>query len=230
MAREGVLRDILAVGMQPDPEYLRRHYGSLSDEALLEIRRPDLIEAAQKCYDAELEKRGLASAGTARRSKRAETPERPVDRDVAEEPDTEGAPEWLDEAAEVYSAIVTPGSPLTPDMANAREALEEAGIPCYLQLHERTEEKSSYPPVTHQWRLLVPGELNLEAASTLERDLFNADFEAEWRAHLENLSDEELVAMTPEKVFCGLFDRVERVSRVYDEEIARRGGRDIEQP
>jgi hypothetical protein len=29
--------------------------------------------------------------------------------------------------------------------------------------------------------------------------------------------------MNPEAAFCGLFDRVERVNRVYDEEIARRG-------
>jgi hypothetical protein len=28
--------------------------------------------------------------------------------------------------------------------------------------------------------------------------------------------------MTPEVVFCGLIDRLERVNRVYDEEIARR--------
>ena len=33
----------------------------------------------------------------------------------------------------------------------------------------------------------------------------------------------DLRAMNPEVVFCGLFDRVERVIRVYDEEIARRG-------
>jgi len=29
--------------------------------------------------------------------------------------------------------------------------------------------------------------------------------------------------MSPEAAFCGLFDRVERVTKAYDEEIARRG-------
>jgi hypothetical protein len=56
----------------------------------------------------------------------------------------------------------------------------------------------------------------------LERDIFNADFEAEWKTHLETLSDEELRAMTPQSAFCGLFDRVERVTKAYDEEIASR--------
>jgi hypothetical protein len=49
------------------------------------------------------------------------------------------------------------------------------------------------------------------------------EFEADWKSHLETLSDEDLRAMNPEAAFCGLFDRVERVNRVYDEEIARRG-------
>ena len=36
------------------------------------------------------------------------------------------------------------------------------------------------------------------------------------------LSDEEVLEMKPEVAFCGLFDRVERVNRAYDEELARR--------
>jgi hypothetical protein len=36
------------------------------------------------------------------------------------------------------------------------------------------------------------------------------------------LSDEELRGMDPKVAFCGLFDRVERVTRAFDEEIARR--------
>jgi hypothetical protein len=57
----------------------------------------------------------------------------------------------------------------------------------------------------------------------LERDIFNAEFEAEWKTHLEALSDEEHDAMTPQSAFCGLFDRVDRVTKAYDREIARRG-------
>jgi hypothetical protein len=40
--------------MAVDPEYLRRYYGSLSDEALMEIDRADLVEIAQNCYDHEV--------------------------------------------------------------------------------------------------------------------------------------------------------------------------------
>jgi hypothetical protein len=69
---------------------------------------------------------------------------------------------------------------------------------------------------------MVPGDLNLRATSVLERDIFNTDFEAEWKTHLEMLSDEDVRAMDPREVFCGLFDRVERVTRSYEEEIARR--------
>jgi hypothetical protein len=70
---------------------------------------------------------------------------------------------------------------------------------------------------------MVPGDLNLEAGSILDRDIFNADFEAQWKAHLEILSDEELGAVNPEDAFCGLFDRVERVLNTYEAELARRG-------
>ena len=46
--------------MQIDLESLRRHYSSLSDEELLALNRDDLIEMAQKCWDEEVERRGLA--------------------------------------------------------------------------------------------------------------------------------------------------------------------------
>jgi hypothetical protein len=105
---------------------------------------------------------------------------------------------------------------------NAREALRSAGIPCYAELGEITEEKNVAPPPTHQWQLLVPGNLNLQATSILDRDIFNEEFEAEWRTHLQALPDNELLAMSPETVFCGLFDRIERAIRAYEAEIDRR--------
>jgi len=69
---------------------------------------------------------------------------------------------------------------------------------------------------------MVPGNLNMRATSVLEREIFNAEFEENWKTHLEALSDEELRALDPEAAFCGLFDRVERVNRVYEEELERR--------
>ena len=72
-------------------------------------------------------------------------------------------------------------------MADVRDALESAGIPCYLELTELPEEQVVNParPQTEP-----PGQLNLRATSILEREIFNKDFEAEWKARLETLSDD----------------------------------------
>jgi len=191
--------------MPTDPEYLRRHYASLSDEALLDIDRKELIETAQKSYDDELERRKLPSQSSG----------------LPESPGLGDKPAWLNEANEVFSQLDYAGAVPAPKIGNARDALEAAGIPCYLDLSDQEEEP---PPQRRMqvWRLMVPGNLNQRATSILERDIFNADFEAEWKVHLEMLSDEEVYAMDPKVAFCGLFDRVERVTRVFDEEIARR--------
>jgi hypothetical protein len=69
---------------------------------------------------------------------------------------------------------------------------------------------------------MAPANLNLRAMSTLQRDIDNQEFEAMWKTQLEALSDSELHATNPEIVFCGLFDRIERVNKVYEEEVARR--------
>jgi hypothetical protein len=198
--------------MAVDIEYLRQHYASLSDEALAAINRRDLVEAARTCYDDELRRRDLTDSVAADQS----------DEDVELEAGEQDE-DWLHEAAIVYSNSVYSASAPAPDAAAARDALEAEGIPCELELVElKEEEPSSGPQPSHQWRLLVPGQLNMQATSILDRDLFNADFEREWRAHLEGFSDEELRAMHPKIAFCGLFDRVERVTRAYNEELARR--------
>lgn len=71
---------------------------------------------------------------------------------------------------------------------------------------------------------MVPGGLNLEAASVLDKEIFNAEVEAEWRAHFAVLTDEELLGVDQEILFGGLLDRIERVRRAYDEEVTRRTG------
>jgi len=192
--------------MPTDPEYLRRHYASLSDEALLEIDHSELVETAQKCYDEEMNRRKLPS-------QRSSLPETASAADK---------PTWLDEASEVFSQVDRAGMAPAAEITDARDALEAAGVLCFLDLSELPPGEPVSPKPTHLWRLLVPGNLNQRATSILERDIFNAEFEAEWKTHLEMLPDEELHAMDPKVAFCGLFDRVERVTRVFDEEIARR--------
>ncbi len=214
--------------MAADSQYLREHYASLSDDALLAIKRADLVETAQKCYDDELGRRNLASGRGGRRETARPSIPVPVDSagemlEIEEELEPAGdEPDWLDDAAEVLSRTDSPGAVPADDMANAQEVLEAAGIPCYLDLYEIPEDNNPSPPPTHIWRLRVPGNLNLRATSILERDIFNHEFEEQWKTHLETLTDEELRGMKPEVAFCGLFDRVERVTTAYAEEIARR--------
>jgi hypothetical protein len=189
--------------MPVDVKYLREHYASLSDEALSAIDRTELVNEAQQCYDQEFARR--------KQSRSTVEPSELLDVDQAD---------WLEEAAEVYSRSGQPGSAPANDVMDAEQALEAAAIPCQLELIE--EEISTAPAPTHRWRILVPGNLNLHATSVLERELFNAEFEAGWKMHLETLSDEELRAMTLQETLCGLFDRVDRATKAYDEEIARR--------
>jgi hypothetical protein len=218
--------------MELDPEYLRRHYDSLSDEALLAVDRNELVEMAQTILDEEVGRRGLAQRRVARRTHTSQS--LPTQMDSPDgKPEEDGEPSgpgdkpgWLEDASEVYSFADLPGTARAADAEDARAVLEAAGIPCYLDLAKIAPEKSAAQEPTHRWRIMVPGKLNLRATSVLEREIFNSEFEADWKSHLETLSDEDLRAMNPEVAFCGLFDRVERVNRVYDEEIARRGLRE----
>jgi hypothetical protein len=212
--------------MQIDLEQIRRHYAALSDEALLDVNRADLTPAAQQCFDAAFEQRGLGKlkkAGAVRAAFEAQPSESDEDESDAAELESPGAPDepgeapgWHSDAAQVYSAVDSPGAPSASGADHARSVLDDAGIPCYLELAEIDE-------TTREWRLLVPGHLNMQATSILDRDIFNEEFELQWRAHLVEFSDDELLEMHPEVVFCGLFDRVERAIRTYDEEMERRG-------
>jgi hypothetical protein len=218
--------------MQFDPEDLRQYYASLSDEALLAVDRADLVEMAQTIFDLEVGRRKLVPPPDTRHGQPT-IPRQPDPLDAEAEDDeaevdgeTHGAgekPGWLDEAAEVRSYAVRSAMVQAPDAAvDAQDALEAAGIPCYLDLCEIPPEKSLSPFGTHRWRLMAPGKLYMRATSVVERENDNPEFEAAWETYLEALSDAELRAMNPQVAFCGLFDRIARVHRVYDEELARR--------
>ena len=119
---------------------------------------------------------------------------------------------------------MNPGATYSPDLARARAVLRAAGIPCYITL-EQIEAQRDAPRVRSEYCVMVPGALNLHATSVLDRDLFNADQEANWRAHLEALSDEELGQLNPD-VFCaGLLNRAARLKRAYEDEVASRIGK-----
>ena len=195
--------------MQLDTEFLRRHYAEMSDEELQEINRDDLVEAARKIYDEELAGRKGAPPAAVRR------PMAPGPEEEHEEAD------WMEDAAEAYSAYPRPGTMDPSEGAeDARHALEGAGIPCHLELHEEPDQDDN---MRFRWRVLVPGKLIHRATSVIDRDVFNPEFEAQWRAHLEMLNDEDLRIMEPQYAFCGLYDRLQRINRAYDEELQRRG-------
>jgi hypothetical protein len=188
--------------LKVDTDYLRRHYAEISDEALREIDRTELVEAAQKCYDEEVARRRSTPAPTAA----------PVPLDFVEDED---GPDWLEGAACVCTFTNAPGSDSQVDAAEARDAIEAAGIPSHITLEEIEERRSEY-------RVLVPASRTLEAMSILDRDVFNARLEAEWTAHLAGLSDSELRALSPDLMCAGLLDRAERLKRAYEDEVGRR--------
>jgi hypothetical protein len=209
--------------MKADPEFVREHYHVLSDEELLAIDRSDLVEMAQGIYDAEVSRRALAPRGRVPRADDPRPAAAPANRPPGEKdaPGTEGEPAWLADGVDVYSVVEGVGA--ESRIADARQILETAGIACHPELIEIAPEETAPDPSTHRWRITVPANLSWRAMSTLDRDISNPEFEAAWKASLESLPDSELPAMDPQLVFCGLYDRIDRAARVYEEEMARRG-------
>ena len=191
--------------MQVDLEDLRRHYASLSDEALLALDRNDLTPVAQSCYDAELAQRGLVSEDFESSDE--------LNSGGTLEIDSEADLNWLDDAA--CACVFSTAS----EAAEACDALRQAGIPCSVSKHEMD------PPADHsqqEYSVMVPGALNLQATSVLDVEIFNPKLEADWIAHFEALSDDDLGALSAEIICAGLLDRVKRLKRAYNQEIARR--------
>jgi len=92
--------------MQVDLDDFRRRYAELSDEALLELDRDELVDLARDCYDAELARRGLH-------------------RSSSSPPVTE----VQDQGELIEAARFTSSS----EADLARALLESAAIPCYVE-------------------------------------------------------------------------------------------------
>lgn len=200
--------------MQIDLESLRRHYSSFSDGELLALNRDELVEVAQKCYDEELERRGLNEA---------QESEAAPDNEEYQESSFEARvdPDWLRDAACACSFVSHAGGSAAGDAGNAREVLRNAGIPCQVSAVE-VASSTGDQPAQHEYRVMVPGALNLNATSILDKELFNPQLEADWRMHFESLTDSELGALHPDVISAGLLDRIARLKRAYNDEISRR--------
>lgn len=185
----------------PDADDLRRHYASLSDEALLEFDPDELTEMARRCHDEELTRRRL-TPGIASDS---------------------GAPlDWLEDAACVCAFDAGPGQQPTPQLEQAQAILVAAAIPHHISAI-RVDAAGGGPQPRYRYDLMVPGALNLRAVSLLDQHLFNPELAAEWVTHFEMLTDDELSALDLDDLTAGLLDRVERLTKAYEDELARRG-------
>jgi len=197
--------------MQLDLDDLRRHYRSLSDDELLAMDREELVEAAQRCYDEELAERGLTSQD-----------EEPAGQEYGEADfETGEEADWLEDAACACSFVSQPGGSAATDAGNARAALQDAGLLCQVSVVEVSAATGDYP-AQHEYRVMVPGALNLIATSILDKEVFNPQIEADWRTHFEEMTDAELRALHPDVICAGLVDRIARLKRVYGDELARR--------
>jgi hypothetical protein len=202
--------------VQINLEDLRHHYASLSDEGLLELDRDELTEVAQRCYDEELQKRQLSQPGTPQDEADYEEQARePLD------PKTREKPDWLEDAACVCAFGSDEGGDSASELDQARNALLEGGIPCYVVFHKSDPPKVD-PKPHYEYRVMVPGALNLQAGSVLDKEIFNPGVEADWTAHFESLSDDDLLALNSEVICAGLLDRMKRLKRAYEQEVSRR--------
>jgi len=195
--------------MRASVDDFRRHFESLSDEALLAVNPDDLVPDALFCFGDEVSRRGL----------RLETPEEAEARAASSDTDNGPAPDWLEEAAVACSYDSYPGRSAAGEITTARTVLEQAGIPCYITMEEATERRPQ-PWYVHD--LMVPGHLQLEARSVLDVEIFNPELEVTWCKHFSGLSDEELGQIDPQVIVAGLQDQIERLTRAYNDEVARR--------
>lgn len=205
--------------MPIDPEDVRQHYASLSDDALLLVEREDLTPAAQKIFDSEVRRRSLETeAIEIKEDDKEEFVE--SNRFDGHGADEEEEPEWLENAFAVSVFSNTPSG--IGDAEDSRKALVAAGIPCEVTEHEIDPADESVGMPYREFRVMVPNAYSLRATSILDAAIFNARMEADWKTQLESLTTEELQALNVDELCAGLLDRAERLRKAYKTELARR--------
>lgn len=155
--------------MQIDPEDFKRHYALLSDDALLEIDRDELVDAARPYYDAELAERKLASPDTEESASSPDPSDDPID-------DTSGQTEDGPQLVATFLSL---------DEANfARGLLQSADITCSLQNEHGAQWAGS-----GALRLMVPASAYDRACEILETEISEEDLIAQ--AEAEASADEK---------------------------------------
>lgn len=142
--------------MQVDSEDFKRHYALLSDDALLEIDRDELVDAAREWYDAELAERKLAPP---------EGEQGPA-----------GAPAEPENQTEDGQQLVA--TFLSMEEANfARGLLQSADIPCSFE-NDRATAWTGMGEI----RLVVPAAAYDHACEILEAEISEDDLIAQAEA------------------------------------------------
>jgi hypothetical protein len=150
--------------VQIDPEDFKRHYALLSDDALLEIDRDELVEAARPHYDAELVERDLALSET---------------EDGGPSDAEDDAPGHTGDGLQLVATF------LSIEEANfARGLLQSADIPCSFE-----NDKAGAWTGTGELRLMVPAEAYDRACEILETEISEEDLIAQ--AEAEAFKDDE---------------------------------------
>jgi len=198
-----------------NPEDLRRHYASLSDDALLLLERADLTPAAQKIFDLEIRRRRLDIKSA---EEETDSPSFSFFRNSVDKDDEDDSS--LENAFTVTTFSGTASGPA--EAADARAALLAFGIPCEITEHEIDPSEDPVPLPYKEYRVMVPDAASLQAISVLDTAIFNGRLEADWKTQLESLSDEELTALNVDALCAGMLDRVERLRKAYKSEVARR--------
>jgi uncharacterized protein YbjT (DUF2867 family) len=153
--------------MKVDAEDFRRVYESMNDDALLAVKREDLVPMAQQCYDVEVARRGLAGE---------EVEEAAA---AASEPAGEG-----EEMVELATFTDV------DDARLARELLKSAEIPCYLQNDDPLAGNWIGGAGQGAFRLSVPAEWLEQAREILETEISDEELAAQAEAAAE-LEEEE---------------------------------------
>ena len=154
--------------MQTDREDFVQHFSELGDQALLEVKRDDLVEVAQACYDEEVARRGISAA-----------------------PQSVTASEGEVEPSHETPAMVVAGEYQDPGEADlARALLQGAGIGAML-LNQRMAGILNIPLTPGTYHLLVPVEAEEEALEILASEISEEDLAAQAEAAGEVEEPEE---------------------------------------
>ncbi len=141
--------------MQITRDDFRKHFEILSDEALLDTNRDDLVESARQCFDEEVERRGLNA---------------PAEEEVAEDPTA-----VTHQTAPGEELILIATYNIPEEASLARGLLSSAEIPFHM-------DNDMTPLGGIQIRLLVPAAFEAEAREVLETEISDEELAAQAEA------------------------------------------------